>query len=218
MRIFVPAVFLAACGVLTASAAPAVGMGETTDVALGSETITLNLGHNGINVGDSKTLYHDVNKALEELCSENYCLDRPASFSVSVVESTSRPPYQRRRVKATISLTVLMADWGGRAGVRKVLSNTIAAAFERGTFDPKNCYMNRIKGDKIEHFRDCMTTDYAEVLLSNGYNMNVLFEGPHSTVKALNYDCKREVDDMDSFLKNDLPWKLKGADVNCMPK
>ena len=48
--------------------------------------------------------------------------------------------------------------------------------------------------------------------------MNVLFEGPHSTAKGLNYDCKREVDDMDLFLKNDLPWKPKDADVNCMPK
>ncbi|KAI4949451.1 hypothetical protein J4E91_005190 [Alternaria rosae] len=213
MRFFVPAVFLAACSVLTA-AAPAASIGNTSC----DDAITLRLGHNGINVGDSRTLYHDVTKALEELCAEDYCLSKAATFPVSIIESTTRGPYYRERIDKTISVSVLTADWGRRADVRELMSSTIAAAFERGTYDPKNCHMNRVKGDKVEHFRDCMTLDYAEVVLSNGYSMKVMFGGPHSSVKGLNYDCKREVDDMYPFLKTDLLWKAKAVYVYCLSK
>jgi hypothetical protein len=96
------------------------------------------------------------------------------------------------------------------------MSSTIAAAFERGTFDPKNCYEDRVPGDKEDHYKDCMTMDYAEVVLSGGYKMKVRFGGPPSSSKKLRYDCGVVVDDAFAFLRDDLPWKAGTNWVYCL--
>ena len=189
-------------------------------IASCDDTIVLGLGHNGINVGDSKTLYNDVTVALLKLCpvADNYCIKKTVTFPVWISVPAVSSPYRRIRQRKSISVTVLDAKWGGRQNVHDLMTSTIAAAFERGTYDPENCFAEQIPGEKDGKWRDCMTTDYAEIFLSNSYKMKVRFQGPSSWQKNLNWECNRELDDMYQFLRKNLPWKAVTYWIYCLKK
>jgi hypothetical protein len=121
------------------------------------------------------------------------------------VNPMPRPQPFLTRIRLPITVTVEDAYWGGHGNVYEVLRNTIAAAFDRGPFDPGNCATRTI--NREDFFRDCMTVDYAEVILSGGYKMKVKFTGPKSGDKNLKFDCQRVVDDAFAFVRDDVEWK-----------
>ncbi|KAL1799273.1 hypothetical protein ACET3X_003310 [Alternaria dauci] len=224
MRLFALATITASCGML-AAAAPATGNASIGDSGVShsnrynntqpvhshkSETITLALSTTGINVGDSKTLYHDVQAAIEHICppQSTHCSNAHATFSVYTT-SRGLSIYTNSHVRKTITVSVQDSYWGGRPDVYEVLRNTVAAAFERGTYDPANCVhaLTVYIGGKRQMFRDCMTLDYAEVFLSGGYKMKVRFGGPRSQYEDLKYDCEKVVDDAFMFVRDDVQWK-----------
>ncbi|CAN9253945.1 unnamed protein product [Alternaria alternata] len=148
MRLFALAIITAACGML-ATAASTAGNESIGDAGLAnggsynhtqpvhidkSETITLGLSPNGINVGDSKTLYQDVQTAIKHICppTGKRCGSNHATFNVYVT-SRGLSTYTNSHVRKTITVSVEDSWYDGRSDVYEVLRNTIAAAFERGT-------------------------------------------------------------------------------------
>jgi hypothetical protein len=72
-----------------------------------------------------------------------------------------------------------------------LMRSAIAAAYERGTWDERNCHTFFVlKGSHCLTYKDCLTVDYAEVNVRDGYKMMVRFSGPKSESSELNYVCE----------------------------
>jgi hypothetical protein len=89
-----------------------------------------------------------------------------------------------------MKVTVEYAEWGGDPESFLLMRTAIAAAYERSTRDDRNYHwFSAYLGVGRQDYKNCLTVDYAEVNVRDGYKMKVRFSGPQ-VEKPQKYVCE----------------------------
>jgi hypothetical protein len=94
------------------------------------------------------------------------------------------------RLHGSMKVTVEYAEWGGDPESFQLMRTAIAAAYERGIWDNRNCHtFSAYRGVTRQDYKNCLTVDYAEVNVRDGYKRRVRFSGPQIE-KPQKYVCE----------------------------